>query len=435
MQAVEVEVVLAELAAGQWGLFTAQQARQVGVSRVRLSRLTQAGALLRLAHGVYALRGAAGGRHLELRAAWLGVEPSHAASDRLTDGASGVVVSHASAADLYGFGDLDADRHEFTASMRKQTRRPDVRFHRAFLSATEITLRDGLPVTTPGRLIMDLLADGHDGGHVAGVLADAVRARAIVVADLPERLAPFAARFGHDAGDGQGLVDELLDLGGVLDLVVADQLSDIARADNKSLAELVSTAVGSQALAAIPTFMNTAAFTNAFTSGSANEALANLARSPALAAALQDSTGALALARIAQSPAFRDIVNNSNLTNAIAATMQSPAIAEAARASSAAAAINQMLQSSAVADAIKASASSEAISKMMQSPAIAEAIRNSRASETLITNLTHATQLAHTAATGTKKLATSRGRRALPADANDATEANGPAAESTAGQS
>src|SRR3954452_18018961 len=101
MQAVEVEDVLAELVAGQWGLFTAQQARQVGVSRVRLSRLTPDGALLPLAHGVYALRGAAGGRHLELRAASLGVEPSRAASDRLTDRASGVVVSHASAADLY----------------------------------------------------------------------------------------------------------------------------------------------------------------------------------------------------------------------------------------------------------------------------------------------------------------------------------------------
>lgn len=419
MQALEVEVVLAELAAGQWGLFTAQQAGQVGVSRVRLSRLTQAGALLRLAHGVYALRGAAGGRHLELRAAWLGVEPSRAASDRLADGASGVVVSHASAADLYGFGDLDADRHEFTASTRKQTRRPDMRFHRAFVSATEITLRDGLPVTTPARLIVDLLTDGHDAGHIAGVLADAVRARAIVVGDLPERLAPFAARFGHDAGDGQGLVDELLDLGGALDLVVADQLADIARADNKSLAELVSAAVGNQALAGIPTFMNTATFADAFTTSAASEALANLARSPALVAALQQSAGALSLAQIVQSPAFRDIVNSNHMTGAVAAMMQSPVIAEAARASSAAAAVSQMMDSSAAAEAMKLSPAVEAIRKMMQSPAIAEAIKNNRASESPITNLIHPTLLAQAAA-ATGKVTTSRDRRELPVGTNDA---------------
>lgn len=400
MRTVQVEVALAELAVGQWGLFTTQQAQHVAVSRVRLSRLTQAGALLRLAHGVYALRGASGTTHLELRAAWLAVEPTRTASERVDDGAKGVVVSHTSAADLYGFGDLDADRHEFTTSVRKQTRRNDVRFHRSYVSNTDVTLRDGLPVTTPARLIVDLLADGHDGGHVADVLAVAVRARSIVVGDLPQRLAPFAHRFGREAGDGQGLLDQLLDLGGALDQVVADQLTDIARADNKSLAELLSTAVGNQDLAGLPTFPDTAAFANVFTTGIGGEALANLARSPALAAAAQSAANSPALAQIAQSPALTEILNNSQMTNAIAALTQSPAVTEV----------------------FQHSPAIEAISKMMQSPALATAIRNSTATDSLIANLARSTQLgnaAGAAAAAATQLPATRTHRALPAATKD----------------
>jgi hypothetical protein len=39
------------------------------------------------------------------------------------------VVSHRSAAALYGLGHLPADRHEFTLPTRRQTRRADVRLH------------------------------------------------------------------------------------------------------------------------------------------------------------------------------------------------------------------------------------------------------------------------------------------------------------------
>lgn len=400
MQALEVEVALAELAAGQWGLFTTQQAQHMGVSRVRLSRLTQAGALLRLAHGVYALRGASGTGHLELRAAWLAVDPTRTASARIAAGAQGVVASHTSAADLYGFGDLDAGRHEFTTSVRKQTRRNDVRFHRSYVSNTDVTLRNGLPVTTPARLIVDLLIDGHDGGHVADVLADAVRARSIVLGDLPQRLAPFAHRFGRDAGDGQGLLDQLLELGGALDQVVADQLTDIARADNRSLAELLSTAVGNQALAGLPTFLDTAAFASVFTTGIGGDALANLARSPALAAAAQSAANSPALAQIAQSPALTELLNNSQLTHAIEALTQSPAVTEA----------------------LHHSPAIEAISKMMQSPAIAAAIRNSKATDSLIANLARTTQLAN--AVAAVQLPATRASRALPAATKDTAPAH-----------
>lgn len=238
MRARQVEVALAEVAASQWGLFTAPQAQHLGVSRVRLSRLAQAGVLVRLAHGVYALRGAMSSERLELRAAWLGLDPARLASDRLGDGPTGAVVSHASAADLFGLGDLDADRHEFTVPFRKQTRRPEVRLHRGTLEAAEVTLHDGLPVTTPERVVLDLLAAGYDGEHVAGVLASTVRDRRIDLSHLAVRLVPFAARFGLPPRDGQRLLDHLLDIGGVADLVAAEQLVNVARASNRTIGEL-----------------------------------------------------------------------------------------------------------------------------------------------------------------------------------------------------
>jgi hypothetical protein len=246
MQATHAAVALAELASGQWGLLTTPQAEHVGVSRVQLSRLTQAGLLHRLSHGIYALRGAETSEHLEVRAAWLALDPTRMASDRLKDGPTGAVASHTSAADLYGFGDLDADHHEFIVPARKQTRRPDLRLHLGSLRDDEITLIDGLPVTKPARIVIDLLTTGHDGEHVAGVLAGAIRARAIDVSQLAPCLAPFAARLGFAAHDWQGLLDHLLELGGVADQVFADKLVEAAQASNNSLAEWLNSSVTSQ---------------------------------------------------------------------------------------------------------------------------------------------------------------------------------------------
>lgn len=224
------EIVLADIAAGQWGLVTTPQAVAAGLSRVQLSRLSKAGVLIRLSHGVYALRGSLGTENLELLAAWLTLDPTRLASDRLDNGPRGPVVSHASAAALYNLGDLDADRHEFTAPTRKQTRRADLRLHRGTLPEEDVTLHRGLPITTPTRTIVDLLADGHDGGHVAGVLADAVRTRQIDPGALATRIGPYAARFGLPRGDGSALLRHLLEIGGVAEQADADVIADVARA-------------------------------------------------------------------------------------------------------------------------------------------------------------------------------------------------------------
>lgn len=229
------------------------------MSRVQLTRLVHDGMLTRLAHGVYVLRGAAGMEHLELRAAWLGLEPEAMAAERLGHRHQGAVVSHASAARLHQLGDLEADRHEFTLPTRKQTRRTDVRLHRGKISADEIVTVTGLPTTTPERIIVDLLDDRHDGEHVARVLASAVRSRSIELEKLTTRLARYGSRFGM-ADEGEQVLNHLLELGGAADQVIADELVHSARAHNLSLSEALLDRSRSTVQALLESQTNTALF-------------------------------------------------------------------------------------------------------------------------------------------------------------------------------
>src|SRR5207244_9380889 len=136
------------IAEDQWGLVTRRQAELSGISQATLQRLAAKGVLDRVAHGVYRLTGAPTPDHLGLRAAWLQLAPEVPAWERTPEQG---VVSHRSAASLYGLGHLPADRHEFTIPKRRQTRRPDVTIHVRKLNRGEWTNLAGLPVTRPSR--------------------------------------------------------------------------------------------------------------------------------------------------------------------------------------------------------------------------------------------------------------------------------------------
>src|SRR5688572_26990557 len=102
-------VSLAQLAEDQWGLFTRRQAEATGMAWTTLTRLVQAGGAERIAHGVYRLRGTAADDHVDVHAAWLQLAPGLPAWERTP---SQGVVSHRSAAAIYGFGHLPADIHQ-----------------------------------------------------------------------------------------------------------------------------------------------------------------------------------------------------------------------------------------------------------------------------------------------------------------------------------
>jgi hypothetical protein len=176
--------------------------------------MASAGVLERVAHGVYQLAGAPPPDHLDLRAAWLQLAPDIPAWERTSQQG---VVSHRSAAGLYGLGHLPADRHEFTLPARRQSRRPDVRLHQRALRAEESTSLRGLPVTRPARIASDLLDDKEDPEAVAHVVADAIRGAFDYPGTFADALGRHATRFGLRRDDGLALLRWLLDLVGDLD--------------------------------------------------------------------------------------------------------------------------------------------------------------------------------------------------------------------------
>jgi hypothetical protein len=202
---------LSKIAEDQWGLITRRQAEHAGVSRATLQRLATTGVLDRITQGVYRLTGAPPPDHLELRAAWLQFAPDVPAWERTPEQG---VVSHRSAAALYGLGHLPADRHEFTLPMRRQSRRKDVRLHHRPIRPSERIVLRGMPVTRPSRIAADLLDDKEDPGAVAQVIADAIRSVYDYPGTFADALRPHAARFGLRRGDGLALLRWLLDLVG-----------------------------------------------------------------------------------------------------------------------------------------------------------------------------------------------------------------------------
>lgn len=218
---------LFDVAEGQWGLCTRQQARQAGVGASSLARLTDDGLLERVAHGVYRVRGAAEPDYLELRAAWLQLEPGVPAWERVR--AAGVaIVSHASAASLYGVGDLRADVHEFTLPVRRQTRRTDVRLHRGLVPDEQWILLHGLPTTRAGRMIADLLDDHVEPASVAQITAEVVHRVLDYPGTIAEGIGPYAVHFGFRRGDGVALLEHLLTLADYSD---RDEMVAVARGD------------------------------------------------------------------------------------------------------------------------------------------------------------------------------------------------------------
>jgi hypothetical protein len=169
------------------------------------------GLLERVAHGVYRIRGAAEPDHLELRAAWLQLEPDTPAWLRVRS-PDVALVSHASAASLYGVGDLRADVHEFTIPVRRQTRRSDVRLHRGQVPDGQRLLLHGLPTTRAGLMIADLLDDHIEPESVAQITAEVVQRVLDHPNSIAECIAPSAARYGFRRGDGVALLDHLLTL-------------------------------------------------------------------------------------------------------------------------------------------------------------------------------------------------------------------------------
>jgi predicted transcriptional regulator of viral defense system len=215
MKATDALRTLAQLAAYQWGMVTSAQAGLHGITRLDVSRLTEAGHLERLAHGIYKDVGAPGDQFDDLRAAWLSTDPRTMGEARLKNRAGGVVVAGESATILHGIGNFRALRHDFVAPTRRQSQRKEIRFRRRVLDPRDVTVVEGLPVMTIERTIADLVEDVNELSLVADALRDASRRRILDLDRLRELLAPMAERNGFGKGDGDALLNRLMEIAGI----------------------------------------------------------------------------------------------------------------------------------------------------------------------------------------------------------------------------
>lgn len=198
----EHEDALAIEAAGQWGMFTAAQAINLGVTRKRLTQLTAAG---RIHHteirGVYQFAGVPDDITLgTLRASWLALAPDEFAGDRLrrlaTGGPDAIVSRLAAAHYVHNLGTLEPDYLDFTVRTARRSNNPDLRFH--VQAHTDFQVIDGLPVTTIGQTVADLYRDRIDNGHLGDIITDALLGATIPAGSITAALDPLTDGAGRD---------------------------------------------------------------------------------------------------------------------------------------------------------------------------------------------------------------------------------------------
>lgn len=202
---------LGALAERRWGLVTTAQAEDAGVSRKQLSRMTSAGALERVAQGVYRISGAPRQHHEAIYATWLAL--GGATTPRTAEGVASVVAAGTTAAVIHGIGDFLPDGFDFIVPARKGTRLPGVRLRVRSLTREDVIPVDGLPTLNVERTIADLVETSIDTSLIADAVRDAIRSDRLTAPDrLAIYLAPAAAR---RKADGRSLAQELFDLSGI----------------------------------------------------------------------------------------------------------------------------------------------------------------------------------------------------------------------------
>lgn len=187
--------LLFEIASGQSGYFTTQQARESGYSWALLSHHVKRGHFIRVRRGLYRFREYPTSPREQVLAAWLTVGKDIAA------------VSHESALDLLELSDVVPDAVHLTVerSRRGLPSIRDVKVHTVVkpLRSDERTIRDGIVVTSPTRSILDAADAGTAPEQVEMAVVQAVQ-RGLTTA---KRLQQDAASRGRRV---KTLIDEAL---------------------------------------------------------------------------------------------------------------------------------------------------------------------------------------------------------------------------------
>jgi very-short-patch-repair endonuclease len=140
-----VDGEIARIADCQYGLVTLEQLRGLGISRSAVYQRARGGRLHRVHEGVYAV----GYSQLTREGRWMAA---------VLAGGSNAVLSHRSAAALWGIRDVDRGSVDVTAPNRRGRHPSGIDAHRYSLPARDWTTLRGIPCTTVGRTLLDLAA-------------------------------------------------------------------------------------------------------------------------------------------------------------------------------------------------------------------------------------------------------------------------------------
>lgn len=132
-----------ELVRHQHGVVSSAQIRGLGLNRDAVFHRIQTGRLHPVARGVYAVGRPDLSREGRWMAAILSCGPE-------------AVLSHRSAATLWGIHLDDGPAIELTVPVRVRRRRPGVKVYRADLDSGDVTSRAAVPATTAARTLLDL---------------------------------------------------------------------------------------------------------------------------------------------------------------------------------------------------------------------------------------------------------------------------------------
>lgn len=136
---------VAQLAARQFGVVSLEDLRDCGLSKAEVARQVRDSALHRLHRGVYAC----GHPNVPLEGRFLAAVKACGAR---------AVLSHFAAAALWGLSEWNDRLVDVTVVGARAPRHPGLRTHRtrSLEAAAEVTSRDGIPVTSPARTLVDL---------------------------------------------------------------------------------------------------------------------------------------------------------------------------------------------------------------------------------------------------------------------------------------
>lgn len=225
-----MDAIVAKLAARQHGLITQAQVVGLGGTRGAVRHRVEVGRWALVAPGVYRVAGVPATWKQRALAACLVAGP-------------GAVLSHRSAAVLWGVSGFRPGPLEITVPAGRSTRNALARVHRSS-SPREIVRRDGVPVTRPAQTIVDLAA--VVGGRRLEEAVDDVLCRRLCTLDDLAGAAEARRRGSRalaavlGAWSGDGLAEQVAEMRVVRALLAAGLPNPVRQYEIRSGREFVA---------------------------------------------------------------------------------------------------------------------------------------------------------------------------------------------------